>query len=191
MQVPVCVLRLSVCLSVCHKSEYDLQVPVCVLRLSVCLSVCLSVTSLSMRCKFRSVCYGSLSVCLSVCHKCLTYKQWCIAKNGGGYTQTGVAKGLKVPCLFMITEVSIHCQKTRRLVYSVYPPIHHCLQVLVCELWLSVCLSVCHKSEYEIQVPVCVLRLSVCLSVCHKSEYEIQVPVCVLWVCLSVCLSQL
>ena len=33
--------------------------------------------------------------------------QWRIAKNGGGYTQTGVAKGLKVPCLF-ITEVSIH-----------------------------------------------------------------------------------
>ena len=29
--------------------------------------------------------------------------QWCIAKNGGGYTQRGVAK---VPCLFMITEVS-------------------------------------------------------------------------------------
>ena len=26
--------------------------------------------------------------------------------------QTGVAKGLKVPCLFMITEVSIRCQKT-------------------------------------------------------------------------------
>ena len=37
--------------------------------------------------------------------------QWCIAKNGGGYTQTGVAKGLKVPCLFMITEVSMRCQK--------------------------------------------------------------------------------
>jgi len=37
--------------------------------------------------------------------------QWCIAKNGGGYTQTGVAKGLKVPCLFMIAEVSIRCQK--------------------------------------------------------------------------------
>ena len=36
---------------------------------------------------------------------------WCIAKNGGGYTQTGVAKGLKVPCLFMIAEVSIRCQK--------------------------------------------------------------------------------
>ena len=29
-----------------------------------------------------------------------------MAKNGGGYTQTGVAKGLKVPCLFMISEVS-------------------------------------------------------------------------------------
>jgi len=37
--------------------------------------------------------------------------QWCIATNGGGYTQRGVAKGLKVPCLFVITEVSIRCQK--------------------------------------------------------------------------------
>ena len=42
-------------------------------------------------------------------HHCLV--QWCIAKNGGGYTQTGVAKGLKVPCLFMIAEVNIRCQK--------------------------------------------------------------------------------
>ena len=39
------------------------------------------------------------------------FSQWRIAKNGGGYTQRGVAKGLKVPCLFMITEVSIRCQK--------------------------------------------------------------------------------
>ena len=37
--------------------------------------------------------------------------QWCIAKNGGGYTQTGVAKGLTALCLFMIAEVNIHCQK--------------------------------------------------------------------------------
>ena len=55
--------------------------------------------------------------------------QWCIAKTGGGYTQTGVAKGLKVPCLFMITEVSIHCQKNPGGWYTpytrVYPPIHH------------------------------------------------------------------
>ena len=39
--------------------------------------------------------------------------------------QTDVAKGLKVPCLFMIAEVSI----SWRLVYAVYPripPIHHC-----------------------------------------------------------------
>ena len=42
----------------------------------------------------------------------IAYRQWCIAKNGDGYTQTGVAKGLKVPCLFMITEVSIRSQKT-------------------------------------------------------------------------------
>jgi len=41
----------------------------------------------------------------------MTYRQWCIAKNGGGYTQMGVAKGLKVPWLFMITEESIRCQK--------------------------------------------------------------------------------
>ena len=53
-----------------------------------------------------------------------SYYQWCIANNGGGYMQTGVAKGLKVPCLFMITEVSIRCQKNpRRLVYAVYPRI--------------------------------------------------------------------
>ena len=55
-------------------------------------------------------------------------RQWCIAKNGGGYTQRGVAKGLKVPCLLMITEVSIRCQKNPRGWYTaytrVYPPIH-------------------------------------------------------------------
>jgi len=42
--------------------------------------------------------------------------------------QAGVAKGLKVPCLLMITEVSIRCQNPLRLVYAVYPripPIHH------------------------------------------------------------------
>ena len=39
----------------------------------------------------------------------------CIAKNGGGYTQRGAAKGLKVPCLFMITEVSIRCRKNREV----------------------------------------------------------------------------
>ena len=31
--------------------------------------------------------------------------QWCIAKNGGGYMQRAVEKGLKVPCLFMITNL--------------------------------------------------------------------------------------
>ena len=47
--------------------------------------------------------------------------------------QTGVAKGLKVPCLFMIAEVSIRCQKKPGGWYtaytSVYPPIHHCPSV--------------------------------------------------------------
>ena len=41
----------------------------------------------------------------------LNQKQWCIAENGGGYMQRGVPKGLKVPCLFMIAEVSIRCPK--------------------------------------------------------------------------------
>ena len=40
--------------------------------------------------------------------------------------QTGVAKGLKVPCLFMINEVSIRCQKNPGGWYTpytrVYPP---------------------------------------------------------------------
>ena len=47
-------------------------------------------------------------------------RQWCIANNGGEYTQTGVAKGLKVPCLFMITEVSIRCQKNPGGWYTPY-----------------------------------------------------------------------
>ena len=55
------------------------------------------------------VCCKGKQVCLSVV--VMPRVQWCIAKNGGGYTQRGVAKGLKVPCLFMITEVSIRCQK--------------------------------------------------------------------------------
>ena len=48
--------------------------------------------------------------------------QWCIAKNEGGYTQTGVEKGLKVPCLFMITEVSIRSQKKPGGWYTPYTP---------------------------------------------------------------------
>jgi len=50
------------------------------------------------------------------------HNQWCIAKNGCGYMQWGVAKGLKVPCLFMITEVSIRCQKNPGGWYTPYTP---------------------------------------------------------------------
>ena len=50
------------------------------------------------------------------------WDQWCIAKNGSGYTQRGVAKGLKVPCLFMITEVSIRCPKNPGGWYTAYTP---------------------------------------------------------------------
>jgi len=51
-------------------------------------------------------CIGTLSFPIHV-----PCSQWCIAKNGGGYTQRGVAKGLKVPCLFMITEVRYAVKK--------------------------------------------------------------------------------
>ena len=69
--------------------------------------------------------------------------QWCIAKNGGGYTQRGVAKGMKVPWLFMITEVSIRCQKKPGGWYTpytrVYPPIHHCSYLSTAQdTWLPV-----------------------------------------------------
>jgi len=36
--------------------------------------------------------------------------------------QTGVAKGLKVPCLFMIAEVSIRYQKNPGGWYTAYTP---------------------------------------------------------------------
>jgi len=38
--------------------------------------------------------------------------------------QTGVAKGLKVPCLFMITEVSIRCQKNPGGWYTPYTRVY-------------------------------------------------------------------
>jgi len=62
---------------------------------------------------------GLLTLFFINCHK-----QWCIAKNGGGYTQTGAAKGLKVPCLFMITEVSIRCQKNLGGWYTLYTRVY-------------------------------------------------------------------
>jgi len=73
-----------------------------------------------------------LAQCISIC-----CGQWCIAKNGGGYTQRGVAKGLKVHCLFMITEVSIRCQKYPEAGICCIPPITP-LAVVMCP---SICLS--------------------------------------------------
>ena len=47
-----------------------------------------------------------------------------------GICKRGVTKGLKVPCLFMIAEVSIRCQKNPevgiRRIPAYTPPIHHC-----------------------------------------------------------------
>ena len=81
--------------------------------------------------------------------------QWCIAKNGGGYTQTGVAKGLKVPCLFMITEVSMRCQKTPevgiRRIPAYTPQYTTGMYVCICALdtQVLVCFSVGSSAGQE------------------------------------------
>ena len=53
----------------------------------------------------------------------LPYIQWCIAKNGGGYTQRGVAKGLKITAYLWSLRWVYAVKKTRGLVYGVYPRI--------------------------------------------------------------------
>ena len=45
------------------------------------------------------------------------FKQWCIAKNRGGYTQRGVAKGLKDMLIYDHWGEYTLSKKTRRLVY--------------------------------------------------------------------------
>ena len=81
-------------------------------------------------------------------------KQWCIAKNGGGYTQRAVEKGLKVPCLFMITVVSICCQKNLEVgirCIPAYTPQYTTGIKWCCDL--SVCLFVCpsHLAQLGVQ----------------------------------------
>jgi len=78
--------------------------------------------------------------------------QWCIAKNGGGYTQTGVAKGLKIPCLFMIAQVSIRCQKNpevgiRRIpAYTPNTPLHVAtLYLVIYRQWLVLLTIMFHE----------------------------------------------
>ena len=62
------------------------------------------------------------------------YDQWCIAKMEVDIRKGALAKGLKVPCLFMITEVSIRCQENPGGWYTAYtrvcPPIHHWLWLM-------------------------------------------------------------
>jgi len=53
---------------------------------------------------------------------------WLIAKHGGGYTQKGVAYVYTVyPAYLWSLRWVYAVKKTRRLVYGVYPPIHHWL----------------------------------------------------------------
>ena len=66
--------------------------------------------------------------------------QRCIAKNGGGCTQRGVAKSLKVPCLFMITEVSIRCQKNTEVgIRRIPPPQYTTVPILSTPGWSGRC----------------------------------------------------
>jgi len=73
------------------------------------------------------------------------FTQWCIAKNGGGYTQRGVAKGLKVPCLFMIAEVSICCQKNPGGWYTPYTRVYPKKTPLVLPFWYQLTRVVLEK----------------------------------------------
>ena len=72
--------------------------------------------------------------------------------------QWGVAKGLKVPCLFMITEVSIRCQKNPGGWYMAYtrvypPPIHHCLRVDT--PWIGHCGAITRAAAFNTGCDLC------------------------------------
>jgi len=57
--------------------------------------------------------------------------------------QRGVAKGLKVPCLFMITEVSIRYQKTPEVGIRRIPP----------NTLLAICQSALHSRQITTPAP--------------------------------------
>ena len=86
--------------------------PACKNRMVGCWCGCLSGARCRLACGPAAATVKSRLVFTFLVPAHLGSPQWCIAKNGGEYAQTGVAKGLKVPCLFMITEVSIRCHKT-------------------------------------------------------------------------------
>jgi len=70
--------------------------------------------------------------------------------------QRGVTKGLKVPCLFMITEVSIRCEKNPEVGIRRIPPppIHHCLflttvtQLLLIAKHRASVIVISHRPKY-------------------------------------------
>ena len=75
---------------------------------------------------------------------------------GNGYTQRGVATGLKVPCLFMITEVSIRCQKNPGGWYTPYtrvypPPIHHWVHLNITRYDTRCYVNERLKAEYAVR----------------------------------------
>jgi len=71
--------------------------------------------------------------------------------------QTGVAKGLKVPCLFMIAEVSIRCQKNPRGWYTPYtrvsPPPN--TPLVVCSNNVSVSCHFFDTTTFTVYVTAC------------------------------------
>ena len=86
----------------------------------------------------------------------MRYTQWCIPKNGGGYTQRGVAKGLKVPCLFMITEVSIRCPKKPGGWYTPYTriyPQYTTSYTLLCPPAMGEGIKRCRDPSVRLSVP--------------------------------------
>jgi len=63
------------------------------------------------------------------------YHQWCIAKHGGGYTQKGVAYVYTVyPAYLWSLRWVYAVNKTRRLVYGVYPRIPPNTPLIITEM---------------------------------------------------------
>ena len=81
-----------------HASDAQERDQVGGVRSQCCPSVCVCVCGLETLNRCRDI------FDLILCYKYL-HDQWCIAKNGGGYTQRGVAKGLKVPYLFTLSKL--------------------------------------------------------------------------------------
>jgi len=84
----------------------------------------------------------------------LVYSQWCIAKMEVGICKGAWQRAWRYPAYLWSQRWVYAVKKTRRLVYGVYPPIHHCLflttvtqLLLIAKHWVSV-IVISHRPKY-------------------------------------------